>query len=175
MSRTENLILPIILNEPVLALSWKEPYASLMLHRKIETRTWSTKYRGLVLICASKAPYPFEVVNNIISGSHQTNRIWETLNYEMPKDTFGKAIAIGRLVDCRPMTKADEDLCFVEYKEPWIEKRPSKKTGNTIHRDKMLWCHVYEDVKPIIHMPWHGCQGWKKLEEEFISKIQITK
>lgn len=43
--------------EEIRALSWKEPYASLMLHGKIETRPWSTKYRGLVLVCASQKPY----------------------------------------------------------------------------------------------------------------------
>lgn len=39
------------------ALWWREPYASLMLQGKVETRTWNTNYRGLVLICASIKPY----------------------------------------------------------------------------------------------------------------------
>jgi hypothetical protein len=45
------------LNQEIRALTWKEPYASLMLHGKIETRTWYTKYRGLVLICAGLKHY----------------------------------------------------------------------------------------------------------------------
>lgn len=40
----------------VKALSLWEPWASLMRYgvKKIETRSWSTGYRGLLLICASK-------------------------------------------------------------------------------------------------------------------------
>ena len=53
--------------EPIKALSWKQPYASLMLKGKIETRSWPTNYRGLVLICASKAPYSIkEIKGNYI-------------------------------------------------------------------------------------------------------------
>lgn len=40
------------------ALSVKEPFASFIKSgtKKIETRTWKTKYRGDILICASKIP-----------------------------------------------------------------------------------------------------------------------
>ena len=40
------------------AISIKEPWASLILSGKktIETRTWSTKHRGKILLCASKKP-----------------------------------------------------------------------------------------------------------------------
>lgn len=35
-----------------------EPYASMILseEKTIETRTWKTKYRGDILLCASKKP-----------------------------------------------------------------------------------------------------------------------
>lgn len=52
------------------ALSWKEPFASLMLLGKIETRVWDTKYRGLVLICASKQIYTADEIRHI-SGDEQ--------------------------------------------------------------------------------------------------------
>jgi hypothetical protein len=45
------------IDQKLMALSWKQPYAELMLHGKIETRTWQTKYRGWVMVCASKQPY----------------------------------------------------------------------------------------------------------------------
>jgi predicted transcriptional regulator len=40
------------------AISIKEPYATLILQGKktIETRTWTTKYRGDILLCASANP-----------------------------------------------------------------------------------------------------------------------
>ena len=50
----------LIGDSPLRALTWKEPYASLMLQDKIETREWYTKYRGWVLMCCGKEPYPRE-------------------------------------------------------------------------------------------------------------------
>jgi hypothetical protein len=103
--------------DEIRALSWKEPYASLMLHGKIETRKWNTNYRGWVLICASKHPYNDDSVRNI-SGLQDYDRIYNTLGYWLDNsitDYLGRAIAIGRLVDCRPMQKSDEDKCFVKY------------------------------------------------------------
>ena len=40
------------------AISIKEPWASMILEGKktIETRTWKTKHRGKLLLCASKNP-----------------------------------------------------------------------------------------------------------------------
>lgn len=65
------------------ALSVKQPWANLIASGKktIETRTWTTTYRGPLLIVASKTP-----------------RI----------APFGAAVAIVELVDCRPMLKSDE-------------------------------------------------------------------
>lgn len=68
----------------------------------------------------------------------------------------GKAIAIGKLIDCRPMEIGDEDKCFVQY-----------------YPD--LWCHIYEDVKPIKSFEWKGVQGWKTLDEKTIEQIKIQK
>ncbi|CAB4218363.1 hypothetical protein UFOVP1596_17 [uncultured Caudovirales phage] len=134
------------------ALSWKQPFATLMLHGKIETRTWPTKYRGLVLICASKQPYGFNTIKEI-AGDYQYNRIMELI-IDVPLH-YGHAIAVGKLVDCRPMWKDDEDACFVQY-------FPSA-----------LWCHVYEDVRAIEPMPFKGKQGWGKLDQEFINRIKF--
>jgi len=65
------------------ALSIKEPWATkfLTLEKTIETRTWKTKYRGDVLLCASKKP------ESTISGN---------------------AFMIAELTDCRKMIIGDE-------------------------------------------------------------------
>lgn len=141
------------MNERVLALSLKQPFASLMLLGKIETRTWSTKYRGLVLICASKKFYSESQVMSI-SGEKQTQHAFVELNQHGIKELRGMAIAIGRLVDCRPMTKEDEDKCFVKY-----------------YPD--LFCHIYEDVVAIEPFEWKGTQGWKEVSEEIKKTIVI--
>lgn len=133
------------------ALSWKQPYAQLMLHGKIETRTWNTKYRGWVLICASQTAYNVQQIK-AISGTQHENVILKGGGYDFKKK--GQAIAIGKLVDCRLMTEQDSEKCFVEY-------RPG------------LWCHIYEDVRTIEPFDWKGSQGWKTVSDEVKSKIRF--
>lgn len=112
--------------EPMKALSWKEPYATLMLHGKVETRTWHTSYRGLVLICSSKQPYASKIIQKI-SGADGLLRILNVMTkYIDSKFYRGNAIAVGRLVDCRPMIKSDEEKTFVQYREPWEEIKIGK-------------------------------------------------
>jgi hypothetical protein len=59
------------------ALSVRQPWASMIARgeKTIECRSWPTKYRGPLLICAAKKPYGSEPV--------------------------GVAVAVVRLVDCR--------------------------------------------------------------------------
>lgn len=65
------------------ALSVKQPWANFIAsgRKTIETRTWTTRYRGPLLIVSSKEP-------NIAPA--------------------GSAVAIANLVACRHMTSADE-------------------------------------------------------------------
>jgi hypothetical protein len=65
------------------SLSLKQPWANLVADGKktIETRKWSTGYRGDLVICSSKNP---------------------------KIEPFGKALCIVELYDIQPMTKADE-------------------------------------------------------------------
>jgi len=77
------------------AISVKQPWASMIARgeKTIETRTWTTKYRGPLLICSSKKPF--------IQPS-------------------GCAIAICELIDCRPMTEADEQAAHCHtYPGAW--------------------------------------------------------
>lgn len=131
-------------DQKLLALSWKQPYAELMLHGKYETRTWKTNYRGWVMICCSKKSYFTEQLRNI-SGGHQLMRMGKYLNVENPSYE-GKAIAIGRLIDCRPMRPEDEDKAFVLY-----------------HPDRFV--HIYDQVRAIDPFPWKGKQGFAIVPE----------
>lgn len=136
------------------ALSWKEPYASLMLYGKIETRRWKTNYRGPVLICSSKKPYSLYAVKNI-SGEHQYERILQMLGPEdMTEKNYncGNAIAIAELVDCRPMTPEDENTCFVKY-------QPG------------LWCHIYKNIRAIKRFPFKGKRGWSNVSDDILEKM----
>lgn len=73
------------------AISLKQPWANLVANgtKTIETRKWSTKYRGRLVICSSQKP-------NIYPA--------------------GFAIATVELYDCKPMTKLDEkNACCKVY------------------------------------------------------------
>jgi len=141
----------------VKALSWKNPYGWLMASdNKIETRVWSTNYRGWVLMCASLAAYKADSVISI-SGPEQYRRITEAIRGKEAAIHAhrGHAFAIGYLSDCRKMRQWDEERCFVRH-----------------HAD--LWCHVYTDVRWIEPFPWRGKQGWSTLTKEEITKIKIA-
>lgn len=155
--------------ETLRALSWKQPFASLMLHGKVETRVWDTKYRGFVLICASKAPYPVLEFADIVGD--QGKRIIETLGLQIIKKAnfykfyldhdkmpLGKAIAIGYLHTTKFMADHKSDIKLME------DKSFVKYADN-------LWMHEYTDVQPIVPFEWSGVQGWKTVDEETKSKI----
>lgn len=162
MKQQPQLFEPAPLYERILALSWKQPFGSLMLHGKIETRVWDTKYRGPVLICTSKSAYSEEAVLSI-SGAYQFQRLCQRLLKDKTLDLNGYAIAIGKLVDSRPMKSNDEDKCFVKYREPWVD-------GN--RKVRQLFCHVYEDLQAIEPFPWRGSQGWRELNQSELSLIK---
>ena len=71
------------------AISIKQPWASKILkgEKTIETRTWKTKYRGQILLCASKIP---------------------------KSDISGMAFATADLIDIKIMTKEDEEAACCE-------------------------------------------------------------
>ena len=135
------------------ALSWKEPYGSLMLHGKIETRQWQTSYRGLVLICTSKIEYTTEEVCMISYGNMFSRIAHMIMNNELISDP-GKAIAVGRLVDCRVMRPSDEEKAFVRY-------------------HSTLWCHIYADVVPIESFSWSGGMKWRKVGPEVVKSLKF--
>lgn len=80
------------------ALSIKGEWALLIRNgfKTIETRVWKTKYRGKILLCASKKP---------------------------KTKLSGMAFAIANLVDCRVMTIYDEHkaMCSIYPKaNSWV-------------------------------------------------------
>ena len=70
-------------------LTIKEPWASMILkgEKTIETRTWKTKYRGKILLHASKNP---------------------------KSNISGFIFATAEIVDCLPMIKDDEKFACCE-------------------------------------------------------------
>lgn len=141
------------------ALSWRNPFAEMMLYGKVETRTWDTKYRGWVLICSSKKPYTeSELIT--ISGESLTQEMFNIRNTNGIGERNGKAIAIGYLYDTVPYWQ------YFQYSNDRQRKRTFVKFDGT------LYCHIYTDVQPIQPFDWTGTQGWKIVSDEI--KIQIV-
>ena len=85
------------------ALSVKEPWAMLLVEgvKTIEVRTWTTKHRGPLVICASAAPknaFWFDPVDKVHRLMHA-----------------GCILGIVDLLDCRPMKKKDESAAFCDF------------------------------------------------------------
>lgn len=83
------------------ALTVKQPWAELIAsgRKPLETRTWSTSYRGKLAIHAGKEVDPFGPPTPRLAAER------------------GVIVAIADLVDCRPMTLADEDAACCAYVE----------------------------------------------------------
>lgn len=138
--------------EIIKALTWRQPFASLMLHGKIETRTWDTAYRGTVLICAGLTPYSQSELFEL-SGVELMLVINNVLEKEPTANSVGYAIATGELIHTRKMRKHDEDKCFVRYSPD-------------------LYCHMYANIQRIIPYEYKGKLGWKTLSITELSKVK---
>lgn len=99
------------------AISLKQPWAHLICigEKTIETRTWPTKYRGDILIVTSKKP-------------------------KIQDLPVGVAVCIAKIVDCRPMTFADEAKACCE-----------------IYPGAYAW--ILENIRPIKPFPVKGQLG----------------
>jgi hypothetical protein len=121
------------------ALSVKNPWAWAIAHgfKTIETRTWATNYRGPLLIVSSLKPDRI-LLDWFIkeTGQHIENQI-----------EYGKAIAVVDLLDCRPMTKADQDAALCD-----------------VYSGAVSW--VLENVRPIESFPQKGQLGLYNVDYE---------
>lgn len=121
------------------ALSIKQPWANaIMCGRKtLEIRTWSTDYRGPLLICASLRPHtnPEYIAPDALAANFLR---------QLPTHPIGAAIGVCNLIDCRPMTKADERLAMCQWNPP---------------HGRQLYAFVLADVKRIEPYPIRGALG----------------
>lgn len=126
-----------------------------MLCGKIETRKWSTNYRGLVLICAGKSLYDHKQVAEM-SGADALQRMNKVIRENNASRSPGRAIAVGELIDCIPMenTPVNEAAAWVKYQEG-------------------LFLHIYSNVRPIEPFDFKGAQGWKNLTSDDVAKINF--
>ncbi len=91
----------------MIALSVKQPWASMIASGKktIETRTWTTAYRGPILICAGQSPD--------VAAMRRFGVVPDGWEDRYPP---GVALCVVQLLDVTPMTQADEvAACCARY------------------------------------------------------------
>jgi hypothetical protein len=142
---------------PVRALSWKQPYATMMLYGKAETRIWPTDYRGLVLICSSQKGYN-EMQLSAISGGIQVRRMREAMAAKRYPELDGHALAIGRLHTCKPMGS------YAPKQDPADVEKVENLTFVRFFWD--LFVFEFKDIRPIKPIPWKGSQKWRTITKE---------
>lgn len=91
----------IVAAPDVRCLSLLQPWASLMalLAKRIETRSWSTRYRGLVAIASSARWNAAHV--EWATTDPDCVAVWRQHGIESVSDLpLGMIVCVGRLVDC---------------------------------------------------------------------------
>ena len=133
-----------------------QPYAHLIAvtrEKRVENRTWSTPYRGLIYIHAGK------------------NREWLNLDptgkfdasYEIPLDrmAFGAVVGVGKLIDCVHIDRVRQADVIAKY--PWL---PDHAHTNG------PWCWIFdENVSAIGPWPWRGNRGLLDIDEEALGRV----
>jgi activating signal cointegrator 1 len=149
------------------AISLWEPWASLIRTgaKKWETRSWTTNYRGKLLICASKAGLTFYEFNHLLCCNQFQQGlaplIGQELNFnrfpcpsvKMMHLNFGKAVCIVNLTDC----KRTDDLTQGEIE--------AERLFGDFSLGRFAW--RLDDVQIIEPFPVKGRQGFFNVEVPF--------
>lgn len=140
--------------EDIRALCFWQPFGTLMFYGKVETRKWSTEYRGKVLIVTTQKPLSKQIsdeAGKIVPKYWEIDAAYkEEVKQSLPTfHLYGYAIGIGTLVDCRPVKSYDKTFFF----------HPPK-----------IWAHVYEDIRRIEPFKMKGFQGRPRLISDDIKK-----
>jgi len=144
------------------ALSLWQPWASAIAVRakRIETRSWATKYRGPLLIHAASKRDAL-----VVDGLPTAWQVgWQAALYPLgcpdASLSFGAIVAVCTLSDCRPT----ETFTIDEL------DRPRTRAGlpiGCIWTERMMgdfskgrWGWVLTDIQPLRErIPWKGRQG----------------
>lgn len=167
------------LPEVIRTIGLYQPYASLMLHGKIESR-WVLKGKrppfplGKYLIYSTIKFYPMEQFADIAGPFCSAG--WKAIEGDQTEHLRGKAIAVGDLVEVRPFMPGDCDKAFVELGqmvvqcEDHVEMSGYNKKGHYV--TWQLWALIFKNVSRINPLKFKGKQGVGFLKEPYLSKIK---
>ena len=126
----------------MIALSIRQPWAELILNhgKDIENRDWLTKYRGRVLIHASKG-CTFDEFEDAVMFADGVLKKSVSIEYEKMKR--GGIVGSIEIVDC-----------VTESNSPWFFGK---------------YGFVLRDPKPIKFIPWKGQLGFFNVPDNMLS------
>lgn len=159
-------------------IGFYQPFGSLMLHGKIETR-WILEDRvppfplGKYLFYTTQSPiYKPTLIE--WCGDEILSKIDKVLENEPTKNLggagVGYAIAIGELTKIRLLKKEEADLAFVKF----VGTQNQLNTTTAKYQIKDQWALHFENVQRIEPFVWKfGKQGIGFVPESELSKIKI--
>lgn len=157
-------------NEIIRTLGFYQPFCSLMIHGKIETR-WVTDGRkppfplGKYLLYSTKASCSNATLFQWC-GPELMLHITNTLKEDNTQTIYESALAIGKLKSISPYKKAQEMEGFVLYK--------GLKYFDGITIPKFQWGLHFENVQAIEPFKWkYGKQGVGFVPDSELSKIKL--
>lgn len=152
-------------------LGFYQPFGSLMLNGKIETR-WVRKGKKppfplgkYVFYTTQKACDTFTLFQ--WCGAEIMLSITNVLQNDSTKNLKGVALGIGELAEVRPLTIEDEAMAFVKF--------VGEKTEviEDVEVTKVQWALIFKNVQPFKPFEWkHGKQGVGFLPDELYSKVE---
>jgi hypothetical protein len=148
------------------SLAFHQPFGSLMLHGKIETRRVQYGKRppfpaGEYLFYTTKEPASLSVMEKYCDQAMQ-ERIQRTLAEEPTACLHGYAIALGTLVNIRRMRPEDSNKCFIDF------NNDPARSGQT------TWCLFFENIRRIKPFEWqYGQQGIGFVPAKEYARIQV--
>ena len=146
------------------ALTLRQPWATLVAigAKKIETRSWRTKYRGPLLIHASKGMSQAEVEFSWCKPVHDALRSVgiDPAKFEFPR---GAILAVAVLDDCKEIGPHTP-----------FPPMPERALGN-YHHHRFMW--TLDMVTPLIEpYPLRGAQGlWSVNESEMVNFMRVAR
>lgn len=166
-------------HEKVRTIGLYQPYATLMLYGKIESR-WVRSGRkapfplGKYLIYSTKKAYKDYEFKRLSGETFYEARKcfgFEELIPACTNNLNGFAIAVGDLVEVCPMPIAMLERAF--FIPPTSELEYDAPDGQLRIDGYTLWALVYNDVKRIKPFPFKGKQGVGILTEAQRKKIEF--
>lgn len=102
------------------ALTVRQPFPALIMAglKTLESRTWDTKFRGELLICAGKTAHSLFREYDVPAQRLVLDNYYAPKYYDVPKEFMlrdGQACCVVDVTDVRLMTREDETLACCDW------------------------------------------------------------